>query len=350
MVTGNFKSRLGLGIFVLWAVLATVSTTAQAKRLERLRVYLDWFPNVEFAGMYAAQKRGWYKEAGIDLRMVFHGLEIIPNVLRGDADIGMHSAHDLVRWAGRKPRVKAFAAQYQLNPNCIVVGKNSNIKSIKDLKGKTLGVLAPQEYDMFRVMLGHAGLSFSDVTFKPVSTFNESELVDLLRSGAVDGIIAWEFNWTITFALLGYEVRVFPGNQNGFHYYGTSFFAEESYIRKHRALLAKFLKVTFDGWREVYRDPVFYTKLVIDKYYPKDHWINGSRELTFKQQLLEVRLRQRYLLEGVGLTRIGYMSHLKWRQSLEVSKRYGLIPMDLDVKSSDVFDDSVLKLMWGRPS
>lgn len=324
------------------SVLLFPRDTIASRQLQTLRVYMDWTPNIEFAGMYAALEKGWYKMAGIDLKMIFEGLDIIPKVLKGKADIGMHSAHDLINYVEKGSHLKAFAAQYQLNPNSIVVGKNSGINSVKDLKGKILGIFSPQEYGMFQIMLEYNGLSLSDVKFKNITTFRESDIIAFLKSGKVDAIIAWEFNWTITFSLLGYDVRVFPGYENGFDYYGIVFFAPEDYIQKNSDLLKRFLKVTFDGWREVYRHPEHYARFVVDHYYPKGSYINGSKDLTYRQQLLELKLRKKYFFEGVGEKHIGMMSSFRWDKSLNISKKFGLIPVSSRLKAGDLFDDSIM--------
>lgn len=311
---------------------------------------MDWTPNIEFAGMYAALEKNWYQQAGIDLKMVFNGLDIIPGVAQGQADIGMHSAHDLIFHRAGGADIKAFAAQYQLNPNSIAVGHDSGIESIKDLKGKTLGIFSPQEYGMYQIMLNYNGLDLSDVHFKEIKTFKEAELIELLKNKTVDAFIVWEFNWSITFALLGYDVKIFPGYENGFHYYGIVFFAPGKYIRENSDLLKRFLKVTFDGWREVYKRPEYYTKLVVEKYYPKEAYINGSQELTYKQQLLELKLRKRYFFEGVGEKGIGMMSHFKWEKSLQLSKKYDLIPKNSKLIANDLYDNSIMTaLMKDRP-
>lgn len=322
---------------------------ASKSNLQPLRVYLDWMHNIEFAGMYVAIEKGWYEEAGIDLKMIFEGLDIIPNVLSGKADIGMQSAHDLIYHVEKGHALKAFAAKYQLNPNSIVVGKASGINSVRDLRGKTLGIFSPQEYGMFQIMLEYNGLSLSDVKFRNIDTFREIEIIGLLRDGLVDAIIAWEFNWTVTFALMGYNVRVFPGYDNGFDYYGIVFFAPDDYIRKNPDLLKRFLKVTFDGWREVYKNPEHYTQMVINQYYPKEAFVNGSRELTYKQQLLELKLRKKYFLEGVGEKYMGLMSAFRWKKSLDISKRFGLVPETSRLKAEDFFDNSIMMTLARDP-
>lgn len=335
------KIFLIIAIFLISPSVFSADITSKSD-LQSLRVYMDWVPNIEFAGMYAAIEKGWYEREGIDLTMVFEGLDIIPNVIKGKADIGMHSAHDLINYVEKGNALKAFATKYQFNPNSIVVGKNSGINSIKDLKGKTLGIFSPQEYDMYQIMLEYNGLSMSDVKFKDIKTFRESEIINLLKSGTVDAIIAWEFNWTITFSLLGYDVRVFPGYNNGFDYYGIVFFAPDDYIQKNSDLLKRFLKVTFDGWREVYKHPEYYARLIVDRYYPKDAYINDSKELTYRQQSLELKLRKKYFMEGVGEKYIGMMSDFRWNKSLKLSKKFGLISTTSQLKSKDLFDNTIM--------
>jgi len=318
--------------------LRAAAAAPPAKKLDTLRVYLDWSMNVEFAGEYAALKKGWYAEEGIDPKFVFDGIEIIPNVMKGMADIGMQSGHDIIRHIGQGTKIKAFSAKYQISPDSIVVNQDSEIRAIKDLKGKRVGVFSTQEYDMFRVMLGSAGLTMQDVTFVPIKTFVETEIIALMRAKTVDAIIAWEFNWTTSFALLGHKLRVFPGYENGFHFYGITYFGPTAFVDKNRDLLRRFLRATYRGWQEVYRDPDHYAARVVDDWYPKDRYIAGSRDLTLQQQRLELRLRKKYFFEGVGRDGIGTMSRWKWSKAIEIARRAGMVPADSKLTVDDVID------------
>ena len=55
-----------LCIFALGMAL-TLGEAADAAELKKVRLYLDWFLNVEFAGVYAAMEKGCYKNAGIEV-------------------------------------------------------------------------------------------------------------------------------------------------------------------------------------------------------------------------------------------------------------------------------------------
>jgi len=325
----------------LMALILCLSHAAKAN--QRLRVHLDWIPDAEFAGIFMAIEKGWYKEAGIEIELVPAGLDTMPNLPKGQPDVGIHSGQDIIRAVANGTSIRAIAANYQASPICIVVGQDSGIKTVKDLKGKTVGIFAPQDYDTFRIMLSNNGLTLADVKTKQLNTINEVDLVKMLKNREIDAIPAWEFNWTLTFPLLGYKVRVFPGYNNGFHFYGIVYFVNKDALTKARDLLTRFLKTTIRGWREVFKDVNHAARLIVDKYYPPDRFVAGSKELTFKQQMMQLKLAQRFFFEGVDKRRLGWMTEWKWKRSIDITKKFGVIGPDSQLQAKDVFDDSIIK-------
>lgn len=132
--------------FVLACILISnmsMGADRSGKKLFPLRVHLDWITNVEAVGLLLALKHGWYRDAGLDVVPLFKDLLIIDNVLQGYADIGWHSAAEVIKYRSKGAPIKAFAAQYQLNPHVIIVRSDSDIYSVGDLKGKKFGYIAP---------------------------------------------------------------------------------------------------------------------------------------------------------------------------------------------------------------
>jgi NitT/TauT family transport system substrate-binding protein len=335
-----------LVIFVALLVLKpTCFADLAVQPKKKIRVHLNWTPSVDFAGLYVADHLGWYAKNGLEVEFVFKGFDIVEQVLQGGAEIGMQSAHNVIQHIDKGASIKTIAAQYQLNPNSIVVPKSSSIKNVSDLKGKTLGYFTDQDFGVFQIILGHNGLKLADLNFKRLETFKESELVEILKSGVVDGIIAWEFNWTVTFSLLGLDVRVFPGHANGLHFYGVVFFSDTETLKTMPKEIALFLETTFAGWREVYRKPEYWSQWIVENAMPPENYILGSKSLTLKQQATELKLRQRYFREGVGMDYIGLMSNFKWNTSLKIAKTYGIISSKSSLKAKDVFDPTILNLI-----
>ncbi len=338
-----------LKIFLLFFVSLTSASAAENHvGLKPIKVYLDWFPNVEFAGIFLAKERGWYEEEGIALEVIHQDLNVVDHIVQRDADIGMDSAPRIITKVQEGAPIKSFATQYQLNPNSILAADRPNIKSVRDLKGKKIGIFAPQDVDMFRVMLGFHGISIDQVTKVPMRSFKEIDIIEALKTGYVDAIIGWEFNWSVSFALLGYKAKLFPGYDSGYNFYGTTFFARNDFIEKNQDLLVRFIRVTMRGWRAVYEDTSSAAEFVVNRYFPADRYLVQSKELTQKQQKLELKLRLRYFREGVGDSYWGYMTDEKWRIGIDIAKNYKLIPKDSSLKPRDVFDDRILGVLFAE--
>ncbi len=335
--------RVGSIILVVTALFFSLGAVART-----VHVHLDWIPDAEFAGIFMAMEKGWYKEAGIEIELIPAGLDEMPDLPEGRLDVGIHSGQDIIRYADKGMPIRAIAANYQSSPICIVVGQESKINSVKDLKGKTVGIFAPQDLDTFRIMLANSGLTLNDVKTKQLKTINEVELVKMLKEKEIDALPAWEFNWTLTFPLLGYRVRVFPGYDNGFHFYGIVYFARKEILEKEKESMTKFLKTTIRGWQEVFKDVNAAAKLIVDKFYPAERLVAGSKELTMKQQSMELKLAQRFFFEGVSKAKLGWMTEWKWNRSIQIAKKYGVIPANSTLKAKDIFDDSFLKATMGK--
>ena len=76
-------------------ILATVGTAAPSKqssqKLTKLTFQLKWVTQAQFAGHYAAEAKGFYKKAGLDVNIRVGGPDIIPEqvVAGGQAQFGI---------------------------------------------------------------------------------------------------------------------------------------------------------------------------------------------------------------------------------------------------------------------
>lgn len=102
---------------------------------------LDWTPNANHSGIYAAVKHGWYEEAGIKLEIHHHDFEQSPatKLELGLADVALCSMDCLVGFRTRKVPlpVKAIAAVLQDDLASIAVLESSGIERPAQLDGKT---------------------------------------------------------------------------------------------------------------------------------------------------------------------------------------------------------------------
>src|SRR6185437_12654616 len=77
----------------------------------------------------------------------------------------------------------------------VVVPSNSGIKSVKNLKGKTLAAALPTtSYAMFRYLAGLDGLNMSSVQIRGTAS---QGLIPMARSSRVDAVELWEPAYTV---------------------------------------------------------------------------------------------------------------------------------------------------------
>lgn len=180
-ITKSAKA-LALGM----TALATI-TSAQAEPLKI--AYSDW-PG--WVAWEIGIKKGWFKEAGVEVQFEWYDyVASMDAYVAGSADaVCMTNGDALVTGATGKPSVCIILNDFSNGNDMIVAAPE--IKSIKDLKGKKVGV---EEGFVCHLLLLKGlkdnGMDATDVTIVNTPT---NETAQVLKSGAVSAIGAWQPN------------------------------------------------------------------------------------------------------------------------------------------------------------
>src|SRR5438093_460678 len=109
--------------------------------LKPIRLQLQWFPQAQFAGYFAAKEKGYYAEEGFDVTILPGAVEIVPAtvVAGGQAEFGISWVPRMLapRESGADPVV--IAQIFQRSPTLQVSFKDKNITKPEDPKGKKVG-------------------------------------------------------------------------------------------------------------------------------------------------------------------------------------------------------------------
>ncbi|HEV2122146.1 MAG TPA: ABC transporter substrate-binding protein, partial [Chloroflexota bacterium] len=121
----------------------STKTQPTVRPVENLSLRLSWIKNVEFAGFFVAQDKGYYKDEGINLTInpTAQNLPEIQAIATKADLIGLSGSTSLLKARGQGIPVKAFGALFQKGPGCFIWLEKSGIKGVKDFKGKRLGGL-----------------------------------------------------------------------------------------------------------------------------------------------------------------------------------------------------------------
>ena len=95
---------------------------------------LNWLPEPEFGGFYAAREDGAYKKAGLDVKVQGGGagVPVVQMVATGRADFGTVTADELVLARARGGDVVAVFATFQTAPHGIMVHASRGLKKLED--------------------------------------------------------------------------------------------------------------------------------------------------------------------------------------------------------------------------
>src|SRR5258706_11905008 len=124
---------------ILFASSFVHKTTPQ--KLIPFTIVLDWTPNTNHTGMYVALAKGWYKDEGLDVKILPYSSGASPDVLvtSGKADVGVSAAEGVIADAATGNPVLSIAAIIQHNSSGFMALADSGIKTPKDLDDKIDG-------------------------------------------------------------------------------------------------------------------------------------------------------------------------------------------------------------------
>lgn len=175
-------SRLAL------SVLFALFTSLQARAADRLTVLLDWFVNPDHAPLIIADQRGYFADFDLDVEMIPPADPSAPPrlVAAGKGDIAISYQPNLYLQVAEDLPLVRFGTAVATPLNSLVVLRDGPIRSIADLKGKTIGFsVGGFEDALLKMMLSGAGLTLSDVELVNINFALSPSLI----SGKVDAVI-----------------------------------------------------------------------------------------------------------------------------------------------------------------
>ncbi len=163
-----------------------------AATLQSVDLMLQWLPQAQFAGYYAADCLGYFAEAGLDVNIIPTGGDIVPQeaLFAGEADYAIAWVPKVlgsIEASGIE--VTDIAQIFQTSGTLQVSFAGSGIESVADYEGKRIGSWGfGNEWEIFAAMAAE-GLDSSSVSIT-TQDFSMNALLD----GDVDAAQAMTYN------------------------------------------------------------------------------------------------------------------------------------------------------------
>lgn len=310
-------SALGQAVLALWLVCVGPAHAApDAKPSERVTLQLKWLHQFQFAGYYAAQAKGFYRDEGLDVTIREGGADrpVMATVLKGDAHYGISDSELLIDRLNGQP-VMALAAIFQHSPYVILSRQDRNIRTPSDLVGKKLMLSEGQGAVQLRAMFKREGIDPQRVNILP-----QSWSLDDLIGGKVDAMSAYA---TVEPALLrarGVEPAIMRSLDYGVDFYGDIVFSTEAEVAKNPQRTDAFLRATRKGWDYALSHEDEMAGLILG--------MEGvvQRGLTRDMLLSEARAMRPFILPEV--VEIGHMNPARFEHIARTLAEQGLVRKD----------------------
>lgn len=212
---------------------------------DKVVLQLNWLPSGQKVAPYIGRERGLFAKRGIDLEIKrgFGSADTVTKVATGAADFGYVDVANIM--AGDDEvvaRVKAIMSMFSKTPHAIITTTDRNIRSLKDLRGKTIATSPFSSSNFFLpLVLSQAGVPLESVKIDRVEA---ATLTPLLVQGRVDGAVLWSPDEAFVAPLAakaGKKILVVPFSETGFNMYGLSVATSSNMIQTKPDLVRRFV-------------------------------------------------------------------------------------------------------------
>ncbi|WP_167359040.1 ABC transporter substrate-binding protein, partial [Duganella phyllosphaerae] len=289
---------------------AGVLHAADAGAAEKIAIQLKWQHQFQFAGYYAAQDQGYYRDAGLDVTLLeaTPGSDPVQAVAEGRAQYGVGNTTLLLARALGQP-VVVLASVFQHSAAALLVRHGPDGKP-RPWPGSRIMMAANNEE--LTAYLKKTGVRY-DSMVQLAHTYNFDDFL----AGRVDAISF--YTTQALFALerskVPFEVR--SPRSAGLDFYGDVLYTTESELREHPARAEALRQATLRGWHYAMAHPAEMADLIRARY-PERH----SREQLMHEAAQMVPLLQQDLVE------LGYSNPERWQTIARAYREQGMLPAD----------------------
>ena len=255
---------------VVTATLLLGASAQTAAAADAVTLITDFGYNGRHAYFFVALDKGYYKDAGLDVKIVGGkgSVDAIRQVAAGNANYGFADAGSLVlSRANDNIPVKLVAVVYARPPQAIFCTEESGLKTPKDLEGKSIANPAGGSIpDMFPAFAKAAGIDAAKVNWVVAAS---SALPGLLASGKVPCVGQFTVGEPLLRAQAAPKKLIrFAYSDPGLSYYGNGLIATEQTIKANPDQVRRFVAATIKGLKAAIANPAE-AGAIMHKYHPE---------------------------------------------------------------------------------
>ncbi len=244
--------RTCLALLAATALAAPLAAQAQLREVTYLLPAPGTLP--AFGPWMLAQAKGYYEQEGLKVNFVTArgGVDVAKQIGAGNAVIGGAIGDTPIIARAQGIPVKAVAVLGSGSLTQLVSHKDERIESPRELKGKTVTVLAYTDTTYYALlgMLSKVGLTKNDVNIQAAGPAGVWQQFAAKKASAMAGVP----DWTVSARDAGAQVDILPADIY-FKSMAQAILTSDEVIQKDPQLIQKLVRATLKGMRDIMADP-----------------------------------------------------------------------------------------------
>lgn len=249
------KTTQKLARSLIAATIALAAIPSQVMAAEDITYLLPAPPTLPAFGPWViAKHKGYYAAADLNVTFIAArgGVDVAKQVGAGNAIVGGAIGDTPIIVRANNVPVKAIAVLGGGSLTQLAVNTASGVKNIKDLKGKSVSVLAYTDTTYYALL---GSLEMADMTKKDldIQAAGPGGVWQLLAKGDV-AAMAGVPDWIVSARDAGAKIDLLPQEQH-FKSMAQAIIASDEAIKKHPETLRKLVQATLRGQKDIIDNP-----------------------------------------------------------------------------------------------
>lgn len=309
----KFLCSMSLTVFAVISLSACGQSATPA--LTPITMQLSWTHQAQFAGVYAADQKGYYAAEGLAVTFLESGSKVdkLAPVINGAAQFGVAGADELILARSQGKPLRAIATLYRRSPIVFISLAEKGITRLENFVGKTIRAPA-NTIPSLRAMTTRAGISSDQYAIVDLPSD-----VAMFASGDVPVWGLFSTGLAVDIRRAGYKINLVYPDDYGVHFYSDTIHTTDDLIAANPDLVLRFLRATLKGYSYAVENPIEVAAMV--------HLYNPNADAALEEEKLTASIP----LINTGEDFIGWMKPEIWSGMEQTLREQGITKAPLDV-------------------
>ncbi len=268
-----------------------------------VRVLLKWYHQFEFAGFYAAQSQGYYRDLGLHVELVEGSEEYqrdaISLVSAGEFDFAI-TDNKLLDSILLGDSISVVAQIFQKNSTGLVTLDSAGITDIRDIRGKSI-VIDNAQGKIAQYFLKARGIERGE--YEVIQAVNP---VRSLSEGKISGYFGYlpEIIYYLNENSIAHHV--FRPDSYGWDFLGDTVITNSAYASSNRDVVIKFIEATRKGWDYAINNPNIIVNHILS--------LKTNRPNSLSAKMLQFEIPHVIDFLGYDFVEVGHIYKKRWNR------------------------------------